>query len=80
MRIIKYNSKKDTPTTTVVNEYDTVQLTQRLESEVQRVAAATATDISMTATINADGELIMSTDIYDVAEDGGELSPASSDN
>lgn len=80
MRIIKYNSKKDTPTTTVVNEYDTVQLTQRLESEVQRVAAATATDISMTATINADGELIMSTDIYDIAEDGGELSPATSDN
>ena len=79
MRIIKYNSKKDT-TTTVVNEYDTVLLTQRLENEVQRVAAATATDISMTATINADGELIMSTDIYDVAEDGGELSPASSDN
>lgn len=80
MRIIKYNSKKDTPTTTVVNEYDTVQLTQRLESEVQRVASATATDISMTAKINADGELIMSTDIYDIAEDGGELSPASSDN
>lgn len=80
MRIIKYNSKKDTPTTTVVNEYDTVQLTQRLESEVQRVAAATATDISMTAKINADGELIMSTDIYDIAEDGGELSPATSDN
>lgn len=79
MRIIKYNSKKDTATT-VVNEYDTVLLTQRLENEVQRVAAATATDISMTATINADGELIMSTDIYDVAEDGGELSPASSDN
>lgn len=80
MRIIKYNSKKDTPTTTVVNEYDTVQLTQRLESEVQRVASATATDISMTAKINADGELIMSTDIYDIAEDGGELSPATSDN
>lgn len=79
MRIIKYNSKKDTATT-VVNEYDTVLLTQRLENEVQRVAAATATDISMTATINADGELIMSTDIYDVAGDGGELSPASSDN
>jgi hypothetical protein len=79
MRIIKYNSKKDTATT-VVNEYDTVMLKQRLENEVQRVAAATATDISMTATINADGELIMSTDIYDVAEDGGELSPASSDN
>ena len=79
MRIIKYNSKKDTATT-VVNEYDTVLLTQRLENEVQRVAAATATDISMTATINADGELIMSTDIYDVAEDGGELSPASSEN
>lgn len=79
MRIIKYNSKKDTATT-VVNEYDTVLLTQRLENEVQRVAAATATDISMTATINAEGELIMSTDIYDVAGDGGELSPASSDN
>lgn len=79
MRIIKYNSKKDTATT-VVNEYDTVLLTQRLENEVQRVAASTATDISMTATINADGELIMSTDIYDVAGDGGELSPASSDN
>ena len=79
MRIIKYNSKKDTATT-VVNEYDTVLLTQRLENEVQRVAAATATDISMTAKINADGELIMSTDIYDVAGDGGELSPASSDN
>ena len=64
----------------MVNNYNIAEIeqavTETAQYTAQKAAAQTVETVTMTATVNANGDLIMTSDVASMAEatDGGELS------
>lgn len=74
--ISKYSKPKER---TVVNNYNISEIeqavTETAQYTAQKAAAQTVETVTMTATVNANGELVMTSEVAATAEatDGGEL-------
>ena len=75
--ISKYNKRKERA---VINNYNIAEIEQAItdtaQYTAQKTAAQTVETVTMTATVNANGDLIMTSEVAATAEgtDGGELS------
>ena len=75
--ISKYNKRKERA---VINNYNIAEIEQAItdtaQYTAQKTAAQTVETVTMTATVNANGDLIMTSEVAAMAEatDGGELS------
>ena len=76
INISKYNKPKER---SVVNNYNIAEIEQAITDTAkytaQKTAAQTVETVTMTATVNANGDLIMTSEVAAAAEatDGGEL-------